>query len=50
MKVKALVSFIAPDLVVVAEGDIVEMPDGADWVKVGHCKPVEEKPKAKAKK
>jgi hypothetical protein len=49
MKVKALVSFIAPGIVV-AEGDIIDLPEGADWVKVGHCKPVEEKPKAKAKK
>ena len=52
MTVRALRSFAPADAPPVSEGDVFEMPDGADYVTAGLAEPVEPpkpapKPKAK---
>lgn len=41
MKVKALVSFAPADGPPVCEGDVFELPEGADYVAAGLCEPVD---------
>lgn len=50
MKARALTSFVAPGLPPVTEGDEIEVPDGADWIKAGLCEKIASPKKAPAKK
>jgi len=42
MKVRVLRSFASREHGSLQQGAVVEMPEGADWVKAGHAEPVQQ--------